>query len=188
MFDFFSKFVKKRRRRSSKVVISCIPENEPEGKMNNCSQENSDGIIEGYNNNNSNSNPNSNNNSPNDRSNNYRQTSLDDNLLYSQTIRRDLTKSLSYDLHDTQKIDDIYIGKPRPVISSHYEPDNFEDETYIIEEQDNSSDVLEKYQPSNIREPIQFQLNQIHNIKHLSDGTKVQYFKHKLIIQEKFLM
>lgn len=85
--------------------------------------------------------------------------------LSDQTIRRDLTKSLSYDYHDTHRIDDIFMSKHRPLVSKQYE----------IQEE-----VVEEVISSDKQEPVQYHIDQLIDLKHHMDGSKSTLFEAKL--------
>jgi hypothetical protein len=130
MLTSLTKFLSLKRVKSSKIV--CFNEIEqPEGKAG--SQE-SAGSVE----------PTNHEEAPNT----------------DQTIRRDLTRSLSYDYHESHKIDDIYIGKHRPLIGIPQE-----------------IDVVNEEQFFDHVDPVLFQLDQLLEIKHLSDGSKSTIFE-----------
>lgn len=143
MLKYFNKFL--IRQKSSKIV--CL--NEPgdgasamqEGKAGSSQEssgsvDNHNGVLEGG------------------------ESGID---IPDQTIRRDLTKSLSYDYLDSHKVDDIYVGKHRPLISKKYEIEDVVEEP-IYDEVD----------------PVLFQTDQFFDIKHYSDGSKSTIFEAKI--------
>jgi hypothetical protein len=140
MISFFSKFLISRKR--SKIV--CLNEIEqPEGKAG--SQESAGSVERG---------------GPGDGGTN------NDGLEFSdQTIRRDLTKSLSYDYHETHRIDDIFMSKHRPLVSKQYE---------IHEEELIEDPIYDK------DEPVEYQINQLVDLKHHTDGSKSTLFEAKI--------
>jgi hypothetical protein len=132
MLNTLTKFLSLNRRKSSKIV--CFNEIEqPEGKAG---SQASAGSVEAP------------------------QADNTDSSSPDQRIHRDLTKSLSYDYHETHKIDDIYIGKHRPLVGIHYQIDETNEEQFCDH-----------------TDPVQFQLSELLEIKHLSDGSTSTIFE-----------
>jgi hypothetical protein len=137
MISYFSKFLISRKR--SKIV--CLNEIEqPEGKAG--SQESAGSVERGGDG-----------------------AIINDGISEHQTIRRDLTKSLSYDCHETHRIDDIFMSRHRPLVSRNYEIH----EEDLIEEPSFDND-----------EAVQYQINQLIDLKHLTDGSKSTLFEARI--------